>query len=97
MAALHQVTCIRPDGLDADRRIDRIGGSVGSEQNGGAWSISIDEAIAGIKSGKWLFWTTVGNHRVNVIIARRTNGREYLKTEADGIEPNNLLALPHAA
>lgn len=22
------------------------------------------------------------------------NGRQYLKTEADGVEPNNLLALP---
>ncbi|MFI5246011.1 MAG: DUF3892 domain-containing protein [Gemmatimonadales bacterium] len=28
-----------------------------------------------------------------VIIATH-NGNEYLKTEADGVHPNNLLALP---
>jgi hypothetical protein len=27
----HQITCIIPDGADADRRIDSIGGATGSK------------------------------------------------------------------
>jgi len=33
------------------------------------------------------------DHTVDVIIAVH-NGNEYLKTTADGLHPNNLLALP---
>lgn len=90
----HQVTCIVPDGADRDRRIDRIGGSSGGS-TGGAWSLSLDEAIAGIKANRWSFYTRVNSVAANVIVARRPSGREYLKTEADDVEPNNLLALPH--
>lgn len=89
MATTHRVTCIIPDGGDADRRIDRIGGN--SDQ--GPWTLSLDEAIRGIESGQWSFWTTANGKSVWVIVASR-NGRKYLKTEADGAEPNNLLSLP---
>jgi hypothetical protein len=43
------------------------------------------------------FWTQGGGKAANVIVAVRPSGRKYLKTEADGIEPNNLLALPKCA
>ena len=33
-------------------------------------------------------------HRVAVIIGRSAAGHEYIKTESDGEQPNNLLALP---
>lgn len=33
-------------------------------------------------------------HVVEVVVAER-NGRKYLKTEADGEKPDNLLALPN--
>ena len=89
----HQVTCIIPDGNDADRRIDSIGGSKGAANGGGAWCIKLDEAIKGIEDEKWRFWTVANGKSVWVIIAQR-NGRKYLKTEADGAEPNNLLSLP---
>lgn len=94
MAGRHEVTCIVPDGNDPDKRIDKIGGRVGAEGSGGSWSLRLDDAIAGIESGKWSFWTQGGGRATNVVVARRPNGRKYLKTEADGIEPNNLLALP---
>lgn len=71
-----------------------IGGRSGAENGGGAWSLLIDAAIAGIETGKWSFWTQGGGKIAQVIVAKRPNGRKYLKTEADGIEPNNLLALP---
>ena len=92
MAARHEITCIVPDAGDADRRIDAIGGAAGGT-GGGSWKISLDDAIAGIESGKWSFWTNGGGKPVNVIVASR-NGRKYLKTENDGQEPNNLLSLP---
>lgn len=94
MAARHQVTCITPDGSDPDQRIDAIGGATGNGNGGGPWHLDIDRAIAGIENGTWSFWTTANGRTVDVVVATRTNGRKYLKTTADGYEPNNLLALP---
>lgn len=92
----HQVTCIIPDGADADRRIDSIGGAKGAENTGGAWCIKLDVAIKGIEDGRWRFWTTANGKSVWVVVASR-NGKKYLKTEADGDEPNNLLSLPRCS
>lgn len=97
MANGHEVTCIVPDGADPDQRIDQIGGRMGAEGTGGPWALLIDAAIAGIESGKWSFWTRGGGVVAKVIVAQRPNGRRYLKTEADGLEPNNLLALPRCS
>lgn len=93
MSGTHQVTCITPDGLDTDRRIDSIGGIKGAANSGGPWKLKLNDAISGIESGKWKFWTHANGKSVWVIVANR-NGRKYLKTEADGDEPNNLLSLP---
>lgn len=92
MAQDHQITCIIPDGADSDRRIDSVGGATGGA-GGGGWCIKLDAAIKGIEEGKWRFWTIANGKSVWVIIAKR-NGKKYLKTEADGDEPNNLLSLP---
>lgn len=89
-----QITCIVPDASDRDRRIDGVGGSYGGSGPGGRWYLPIDDAIAGIETGRWSFWTRVGGLPVAVIVAIR-NGRKYLKTVADGVEPNNLLSLGH--
>lgn len=96
MTSRHEVTCIVPDGEDADQRIDKIGGKVGGPNNG-PWSLPIDDAIRGIEDLTWSFWTQVGGRATNVIVAKRANGRKYLKTEADGFEPNNLLSLPRCS
>lgn len=84
----YQVSCIIPDAADTDRRIDSIGGSVA-----GGWRLSLDDAIAQIESGTNQFWTVANGVSVWIIVASR-NGRKYLKTTADGVEPNNLLVLP---
>jgi hypothetical protein len=85
-----QVTCHRPDGADADQRIDGLGGP-----SGGGWYRDIDLLIRGIEAGTFKLWTTTPQGQsVWVVVAQRPNGRKYLKTEADGVEPNNLLALP---
>lgn len=86
MATRYQVTCITPDGSDADQRIDAIGGS--------GWKYPIDDAIAKIENKTYEFWTYAAGVATDVIVAKRSNGRKYLKTVADGVEPNNLLALP---
>ncbi|WP_367383419.1 DUF3892 domain-containing protein [Roseobacter sp. HKCCD8198] len=75
-----------PDGADSDRRIDSIGGATGSKSCG-PWCIKLDVAIKGIEDGTWRFWTSANGKSVWVVIAIR-NGKKYLKTEADGAEPN---------
>ena len=85
MASL-QVICHVPDSTDSDQRIDAIGGA--------GWKHLIDDAIRNIENGTNAYWTNVAGARADVIVARRLSGRKYLKTTADGIEPNNLLALP---
>ena len=55
--------------------------------------MSETDAISGIKADKWKCFVSVNGRSVWVIIATH-NGREYLKTEADGYQPDNLLSLP---
>lgn len=84
-----QVNCHKPDNDDPDRRLQGLGGPAD-----GGWYRPIDVLISLIENGD-RFWTIdQKNNSVWVVVASR-NGRKYLKTEADGLEPNNLLALPH--
>jgi hypothetical protein len=82
-----QVTCItkRGDHYDPHERIQGIGGA--------GWYKTEDQAIAEIEQGTNSFFVNVGGRAVRVVVAVH-NGRKYLKTEADGYSPNNLLALP---
>lgn len=83
----YQVTCIRRDGSDIDRRIDRLGGP--------GWNDTIDNVIRFIQSGAHRFWTSVNGVSVWVRVRQHpTSGRLYLATENDGYPPNNLLSLP---
>lgn len=92
MAMEVRVTCInKTDRTNPHERISHIGGI---NADGGKWHLSETEAIAGIEQGKWSFYVDrPQGDRVSVIVATRL-GRKYLKTTADGDEPNNLLALP---
>ncbi len=86
-----QITCVsKNDNQNPHERIRSIGGL---NIDGSRWKISQDGAIEGIKAGKWKFSTTGGGKLERVVIAVH-NGREYLKTESDGVHPDNLLALP---
>ncbi|WP_075217468.1 DUF3892 domain-containing protein [Mongoliimonas terrestris] len=90
MAESYEVKCHRPDGTDPDQRIDGLGGP-----SGGGWYREIDTLIHGIETGAYRLWTTTPENKFAwVVVAARSNGRKYLKTEADGVEPNNLLKLP---
>lgn len=90
----HQITCInKDDRYNPNERITHVGGSSGGE-GGGSWKITQQDAIEGIESGKWSFYVSRGGREVNVIVATSRSGNKYLKTDADGDEPNNLLSLP---
>lgn len=81
-----QVRCVtKPDRYNPHERISHIGGD--------GWKITQREAITYIEAGQYAFYVSVGGHISYVIVALH-NGNKYIKTTADGDQPNNLLSLP---
>jgi hypothetical protein len=82
-----RVTCARhgrtPDGR---RRIVALGGS--------GWMLPAEAVISRIEAGARFFVEQPAGDSVQVVVATSALGQSYLKTEADGNEPNNLLSLP---
>lgn len=92
MADRHEILCVKKsDRMNAHERITNIGGRNG---DGGAWSLTQQEAIIGIENGKWTFFVSRDGRTVNVIVSISRFGHKYLKTENDGEQPDNLLSLP---
>jgi hypothetical protein len=88
----HQITCINKRGghLNPHERIEYIGNQQGN------WKLAEDNAIGRIKNGTDSFFTLVNGRQADVVVAAH-NGREYLKTTADGYSPDNLLSLNECA
>jgi len=82
-----QVTCItkRPSHYDAHTQIQALGGA-------GLYKAE-DTVIGEIERQTNSYFVSVGGRTVWVIVATHL-GRKYLKTEADGYSPDNLLSLP---
>jgi Protein of unknown function (DUF3892) len=71
-------------------RVSHIGGV---NADGSYWLLRQSDAIAAIKHGRWRFYVENGRgRRIRLIVATR-GGNEYLKAEADGVQPDLLLAL----
>jgi hypothetical protein len=86
-----QVMCInKDDRLNPYERILGIGGGTILTP----WRKSQQEAIRDIESGANSFYVGTGLMRARVVVATSPHGNKYIKTEADGREPNNLLSLP---
>jgi len=92
MADRHEVLCVnKAERQNPWERITHIGGK---NSDNSRWKVSQSEAITGIENGKWDFYVSAGGRVVKVIVAVSRFGNKYLKTEADGEQPNNLLSLP---
>ena len=91
----NQVLCINKlDRFNPHERITHIGGI---NDRGQRWLITQQQAIEGIEMGNWQFHVRVGSRDVKVIVAISSSGNKYIKTEADGYQPDNLLSLPECA
>lgn len=91
MAQTAEIKCInKNDRFDPYDRITHVGGHQGKQ-----WKLTLNEAISYIENGEWAFYVSSPNgHKVWVEVAVSRFGNKYLKTEADGDTPNNLLHLP---
>jgi hypothetical protein len=91
MAQRVRIACInKTPRQDPHLRIANVGGLNG---DGSRWKMSESEGINAIENGTYSFYVSVDGQAVNVIVASH-EGHKYLKTEADGLHPNNLLSLP---
>ncbi|QFS96636.1 hypothetical protein FIV06_04340 [Labrenzia sp. THAF191b] len=93
MTITARVRCIKKtDRQSAWERISSIGGT---NPDGNRWKLNLDRAIQGIESSEFAFYVEQpAGDRVNVVVAVSASGNKYLKTTADGDQPNNLLSLP---
>jgi hypothetical protein len=92
MATSHEVMCInKSDRPNPHERIKSIGGR---NTDGTAWKMTQEAAISGIVRKEWSFYVRRGGSTVNVVVAKSRFDHLYLKTEADGESPDNLLSLP---
>ena len=83
----YYANCHTPDNADTDRRIQGLGGTFG-------W-LAIDQIINMINNGDIFYTAPASSVGRRIIVAQHpTTYRLYLKTDADGVEPNNILALP---
>jgi len=91
MVKTARIKCVNKDPRnDPYHAITHVGGFETSQ-----WKITLADAIGKIEKGEWRFYVEQPrNDKVWVEVAVSRFGNKYLKTEADGDEPNNLLSLP---
>lgn len=92
MASRFEIKCVnKTDRYNPHERIQRVGGI---NPDGSRWSLSQQDAVAGIEQGKYEFHVSRDGRTVAVLVALSATGHKYIKTAADGQQPDNLLSLP---
>ena len=90
MANTMQIKCVnRTERMSPHERIAHVGGTESSQ-----WKMTVNDAIGKIESGERAFRVQAHRRIVGVIVAVSPSGKKYLKTEADGDQPDTLLRLP---
>jgi hypothetical protein len=91
-----RVDCInKTDRRSAHERIHALGGP---HPNGGRWKESQAGVIRAIENGTDSFYVErPPSHRVMLVVAISQWGNNYVKTETDGEQPDNLLSLPECS
>jgi len=83
------VTCVhKEDRQNPHEGIISIGGP-----GGGGWNWPRQTVIESINAGTNTFYTLVNGKRADISVVNGPNG-PYIRTHADGIWTDNLLALP---
>ena len=91
MAVRIQIMCINKTNRSiAHERIHSIGGK---NPGGTRWKRSQEQAIADIETRTYEYYVTAGGRTAKVVVAKSPLGHKYLKTVADGLQPDNLLSL----
>lgn len=91
MANRARIGCInKTDRQNPHERIRSVGGV---NPSGTRWKQGQEQTIREIESGEWEFYVHQDGRTVDVIVATH-NGNKYIKTRPDGVQPDNLLALP---
>jgi hypothetical protein len=92
------ISCVQPDSSDPNGRIDSVGGIL---DDGGVWSMPIDDAIDWIEGGKPMYVTVPGQGEQRVQVVRAAPDypisiaeKPYLRAGADASFGNNLALLP---
>ena len=92
MALTQTIRCIvKDDRYSPYERIRYVGGT---NPDNSRWKQTQEETIREIDNREWEYYVEARGHRVKVITAVSRFGNRYLKTEADGDTPDNLLSLP---
>lgn len=95
MAVNREIKCVnKTDRYDPHERIQAVGGQL---PDGSLWKMPQQDAVRAIESGQMGFFVSVKGQTVKVIVGVSRYGNKYLKTEADGEQPNNLLSLYECA
>lgn len=91
MTAVLEISCVnKTDRYNPHERIRSVGGKL---NDGRRWRYSQEQAIKFIKDKTCRFFVRQAGKEVAVIVAESRYGHLYLKTVADGEQPNNLLSL----
>ncbi len=90
MATRLRIRCInKTDRYNPHERISHVGGGAGEN----CWRQTQEQTIRELENGEYDYYVEEGGRTIDVIVATH-NGHKYIKTKADGVQPDNLLSLP---